>query len=314
VECFCLVVFSFNIYLCTLYDAFYGDSTQLVYLRARWYNPVDGRFQSRDTWSGIDNRPLSLNKWIYVEGNPINLTDPSGMCGGSGEPPCPSQTPTPPPTPTGTPPYQQLKSIQERLKDLGAVCTQRPIGFKLKNNYSYAFHIALGFSSGRDMSSDDFTGSDSGACLNPQVGGFCAIAAVVRLLPSKSLPENSKFNFWVDYAVTHDEYSGIIISDFRISNYTGESVNIGLSFESGGQTYYPGAITVRDGFGADYYHQSFGSYNGKDPLVIDLKYEKVINLGSASKPGPSIIYPLLIHHVVPSVTSLKDTLAKSRKP
>ncbi|MCB0117703.1 MAG: carboxypeptidase regulatory-like domain-containing protein, partial [Anaerolineales bacterium] len=57
----------------------YGDSTQLIYLRARYYNPADGRFQSRDTWSGDYNRPLSLNRWMYVEGNPVNRVDPTGQ-------------------------------------------------------------------------------------------------------------------------------------------------------------------------------------------------------------------------------------------
>lgn len=56
----------------------YWDSTQLLYLRARHYSPADGRFTSRDMWSGDVNRPLSLNRWMYVEGNPVNLTDPSG--------------------------------------------------------------------------------------------------------------------------------------------------------------------------------------------------------------------------------------------
>ena len=56
----------------------YGDSTTLLYLRARYYNPNDGRFMSRDTWSGDVNNPLSFNKWMYTEGNPINRIDPSG--------------------------------------------------------------------------------------------------------------------------------------------------------------------------------------------------------------------------------------------
>jgi len=55
-----------------------GDSTQLVYLRSRYYNPADGRFQSRDTWGGNDNSPQTLNKWSYVQNNPIVYTDPSG--------------------------------------------------------------------------------------------------------------------------------------------------------------------------------------------------------------------------------------------
>jgi RHS repeat-associated protein len=56
------------------------DSTGLVYLRARYYAADTGRFISRDTWPGQSNRPLSLNRWNYVEGNVVNLTDPSGRC------------------------------------------------------------------------------------------------------------------------------------------------------------------------------------------------------------------------------------------
>jgi len=55
-------------------------SQGLVYLRARHYAPGMGRFLTRDIWDGNYNRPLSLNRWMYVEGNSINLTDPSGMC------------------------------------------------------------------------------------------------------------------------------------------------------------------------------------------------------------------------------------------
>jgi len=50
----------------------------LIFLRARWYNPADGRFQSRDTGEGSYNSPQSLNRWNYTEGNPVNYTDPTG--------------------------------------------------------------------------------------------------------------------------------------------------------------------------------------------------------------------------------------------
>ncbi|MCJ7435516.1 MAG: RHS repeat-associated core domain-containing protein [Anaerolineales bacterium] len=53
--------------------------TNLVYLRARFYNPVDGRFQSRDTWGGDVNSPMSFNRWNYASANPILYTDPSGF-------------------------------------------------------------------------------------------------------------------------------------------------------------------------------------------------------------------------------------------
>ncbi len=60
------------------YTGEYTDPSGMVYLRARYYNPAQGRFVSKDVWEGDYNNPLSLNRWGYVEGNPINYTDPSG--------------------------------------------------------------------------------------------------------------------------------------------------------------------------------------------------------------------------------------------
>lgn len=65
-------------------DAFFGDSTELLYLRARQYTSNTGRFLTKDTWAGNYNSPLTLNRWNYVDGNPVNRADPSGHCyGGS---------------------------------------------------------------------------------------------------------------------------------------------------------------------------------------------------------------------------------------
>ena len=52
--------------------------TELLFLRARHMQPTLGVFLSRDPWSGDDLRPGSMNGWNYVEGNPVNRTDPSG--------------------------------------------------------------------------------------------------------------------------------------------------------------------------------------------------------------------------------------------
>ncbi len=51
---------------------------ELSYLRARYYEPMVGRFLSQDPWQGDSSRPQSLNAWSYVQGNPLNFTDPSG--------------------------------------------------------------------------------------------------------------------------------------------------------------------------------------------------------------------------------------------
>jgi RHS repeat-associated protein len=55
------------------------DYIELVNLRSRMYSPSQSRFLSKDTWAGMFSRPLTLNKWLYVSGNPINLVDPSGF-------------------------------------------------------------------------------------------------------------------------------------------------------------------------------------------------------------------------------------------
>jgi RHS repeat-associated protein len=50
----------------------------LVYLRARHYYPVLGRFLQRDTFVGTGQRPQSLNRYAYTENRPLKYTDPSG--------------------------------------------------------------------------------------------------------------------------------------------------------------------------------------------------------------------------------------------
>ncbi len=52
--------------------------TNLVYLRSQWYSPQLGRFISEDNWKGNHERPMSFNAWTYVQGNPINYSDPNG--------------------------------------------------------------------------------------------------------------------------------------------------------------------------------------------------------------------------------------------
>jgi RHS repeat-associated protein len=55
------------------------DATGLVYLRARMYDPATGRFVQRDVFAGALGSPLSLHRYAYVENNPVNATDPSGL-------------------------------------------------------------------------------------------------------------------------------------------------------------------------------------------------------------------------------------------
>jgi RHS repeat-associated protein len=51
----------------------------LNYATARFQSPRLGRFMSIDTLAGQHANPQSLNRYTYVNNDPINLTDPSGM-------------------------------------------------------------------------------------------------------------------------------------------------------------------------------------------------------------------------------------------
>jgi RHS repeat-associated protein len=50
----------------------------LVFLRARYYDPVVGRFISKDSFPGMVKKPLTINRYVYTHNNPINLIDPKG--------------------------------------------------------------------------------------------------------------------------------------------------------------------------------------------------------------------------------------------
>ncbi|MGA8673335.1 MAG: RHS repeat-associated core domain-containing protein, partial [Terracidiphilus sp.] len=56
----------------------YDPDLGLYYLRARYYNPLTGRFMSRDPNEGNLHRPATLHKYLYAGGDPINARDPSG--------------------------------------------------------------------------------------------------------------------------------------------------------------------------------------------------------------------------------------------
>ena len=61
---------------------YYDTETQTYYLRARYYNPANGRFTQQDAWAFMDTGdPLSLNLYAYCCNNPVMYVDPSGRFG-----------------------------------------------------------------------------------------------------------------------------------------------------------------------------------------------------------------------------------------
>ncbi len=59
----------------------YDPENSLYYYNARYYDPSIGIFTTADTIIPDESDPLSYNRHMYVRGNPINYTDPSGHAG-----------------------------------------------------------------------------------------------------------------------------------------------------------------------------------------------------------------------------------------
>jgi RHS repeat-associated protein len=67
------------------YTGEWTDPTNLVYLRARYYDPATGRFLTKDPVRGLISLPITQNNYIYALNNPILLTDPTGrFCSAEG--------------------------------------------------------------------------------------------------------------------------------------------------------------------------------------------------------------------------------------
>jgi len=49
------------------------------YYRSRYYSSNNGRFISKDKFKGFITHPSSLNKYVYVNNNPVNRVDPNGL-------------------------------------------------------------------------------------------------------------------------------------------------------------------------------------------------------------------------------------------
>ena len=54
-------------------------------MRTRYYNPEVKRFINQDTVLGSITNSQSLNRYAYVQGNPISLIDPFGMSPSDGK-------------------------------------------------------------------------------------------------------------------------------------------------------------------------------------------------------------------------------------
>ena len=60
-------------------DGVLTEANGLLYMRARYYSPDLMRFINEDIVTGDISNSNSLNRYSYVEGNPVTMVDPFGL-------------------------------------------------------------------------------------------------------------------------------------------------------------------------------------------------------------------------------------------
>ena len=60
-------------------DGVIADPNGLLYMRARYYSPAMKRFVNTDIVPGEISDAVTLNRFAYANGNPVNFVDPFGL-------------------------------------------------------------------------------------------------------------------------------------------------------------------------------------------------------------------------------------------
>ncbi len=58
---------------------YYNAATGMIYLRARFYEPEMNRFSQKDILRGSIADPVSLNRYLYCQSDPVNFADYNGL-------------------------------------------------------------------------------------------------------------------------------------------------------------------------------------------------------------------------------------------
>jgi len=139
------------------------DNNNLYYMRQRYYNPAIKRFINQDVLIGHITNSQSLNRYAYVQGNPVSFTDPFGLN-----------------------PIEIIKSYSGVLHDVLNVASivPGPVGavtgminaglYGLEGNYSAAAKCAV------QAGLTAFVGPLAGAA----VGGLCKLSKTARVITS----------------------------------------------------------------------------------------------------------------------------------
>jgi RHS repeat-associated protein len=162
----------------------------IYHYNARFYSPVLGRFLSADTIVPGYANPQNLNRYAYVNNNPLRYTDPTGHIrveneGGGGSIGCSNSDDCQDGKPK---PYEELRPKDNKTE---------------KKPWVYSVNISEGIHLGPseyvffpDYADDSYNG-----------------------LPYSSGPVNTDDNFFIAFDVYYNEFTGSTMSDIQTANH-----------------------------------------------------------------------------------------------
>jgi len=185
------------------------DKNTLYYMRARYYNTDIKRFINRDIVDGSIANGQSLNKYSYVQGNPVKLTDPFGL------------------SPVGGDPYSVLSAVGHTLLDVAGIFFD---GADVINALWYA------------AEGNTFMAATSALSALPFLGNLVARGLKIGFKGSKVAAKAGKFVTEISRFTAHSSQavmstidSCYAAKDYKQARAAGESGNaemmqLGLSF------------------------------------------------------------------------------------
>jgi RHS repeat-associated protein len=144
-----------------------SSQSGLIYLRARVYDLITGQFLTVDPIVGLTGEPYS-----YAADNPVNATDPTGLCVGDPVcPKCPSVRPDATNTRMTSPPRERLP-VPPNTNTIGPnYVTRLPLSVQLAMQRRDTKLGAIGRVLGAGLQGG-VTGFADGQALNPEGGGL----------------------------------------------------------------------------------------------------------------------------------------------